>query len=145
MGLGKVFSREEKRVNLILYIGADPSHWLVLSKTLIARGFIVEVARDGLEGVRKARALQPDLILMDLFLARMDSLDVITQLKGCACTWDIPTIFMSAWPNHYSRWLAQETGAQGVIAKPFRGEEVMGVIRKYLPQRTGRFPASVAN
>ena len=132
-------------MNVILYIGADPSQWLVLSKTLISRGFIIEVARDGLEGVRKARALQPDLILMDLFLARMDSLDVITQLKGCACTWDIPTIFMSAWPNHYSRWLAQETGAQGVIAKPFGGEEVMGIIHKYLPRRAGRLPASVAN
>ena len=90
-------------MNVILYIGADPSHWLVLSKTLISQGFIIEVARDGLEGVRKARALQPDLILMDLFLARMDSLDVIRQLKGCALTWDIPTIFMSAWPPDYSR------------------------------------------
>ena len=132
-------------MNLILYIGADPSHWLVLSKTLIARGFTIEVARDGLEGVRKARALQPDLILMDLFLARMDSLDVITQLKGCALTRDIPTIFVSAWPNHYSRWLAQETGAQGVIAKPFEGEEVMGIIRKHLPRPSGPIPVSIAN
>jgi two-component system alkaline phosphatase synthesis response regulator PhoP len=132
-------------VNVILYIGADPSHWLVLSKTLISRGFIIEVARDGLEGVRKARALQPDLILMDLFLVRMDSLDVIRQLKGCALTWDIPTIFVSAWPPDYSRWLARETGVQGVIAKPFGGEEILGIIRKYLPRRTGRFPASVVN
>ena len=145
MGPGKAFSREERRVNVILYIGADPSQWLVLSKTLISRGFIVEVARDGLEGVRKARALQPDLILMDMFLPRMDSLDVITQLKGCTCTWDIPTIFMSAWPSDYPRWLAQETGAQGVIAKPFGGEEVMGIIRKFLPRRAGRLPVSVAN
>lgn len=132
-------------MNVILYIGADPSHWLVLSKTLIARGFIIEVARDGLEGVRKARALQPDLILMDLFLARMDSLDVIRQLKGCALTSDIPTIFMSDWPSDYSRWLAQETGAQGVIAKPFGGDEVMHIIRKYLPRPSGPLPVSIAN
>ena len=132
-------------MNLILYIGADPSQWLVLSKTLISRGFIIEVARDGLEGVRKARALQPDLILMDLFLARMDSLDVIRQLKGCALTWDIPTIFMSAWPPDTSRWLARETGAQGVIAKPFGGEEIIGIVHKHLPRRTGRLPVSIAN
>jgi two-component system alkaline phosphatase synthesis response regulator PhoP len=130
---------------VILYIGADPSPWLVLNKTLISRGFLIEVARDGLEGVRKARALQPDLILMDLFLVRMDSLDVINQLKGCALTWDIPTIFVSAWPPAYSLWLAKATGAQGVLAKPFGGEEILGVIRKYLPRRSDVYPVSVVN
>ena len=130
---------------LILYISNDPSSWPVLVKSLTSRGFVVEVARDGLEGVKKARELQPDLILMDLYLPRMDGLDVIHQLKSCSLTWDIPTIFLSVFPAHYSRWLADETGAQGYIPKPFGVEEVMDVIRRYLPRRPGLFSTAAVN
>lgn len=130
---------------LILTMVHDQSYRLVLNKLLTSQGFVVAVARDGLQGVKKARELQPDLILLDLYLPRMDGLDVIAQLKGCSLTWDIPIIFMSALPEDCSYWLLQETGVEGFIPKPFRTEELIEAVQKNLPRCAGRVSTSIVH
>jgi DNA-binding response OmpR family regulator len=104
----------------------------MLSKFLTAQGFVVVTAGDGLEGIQKARATRPDLILMDLQLPRMDGLDVVTQLKGDALTRDIPIIFVSILPPDCAHLLVQETGVQGSIVKPFQVRELLELIQNTL-------------
>ncbi len=120
-------------MNVILYIEGDRSYQLMLSKLLISHGSVVVTATDGLDGVKKARELRPDMILMDLQLPRMDGLDVIMQLKGYSLTRGIPIVFVSALPTDYARQLVQETGAQDSVLKPFHATELLEVIQKNLP------------
>lgn len=117
----------------VLYIDSDQSYRRLLKACLAAHNFEVDMAKDGLEGVKKARELRPDLILMDLYLPRMDSLEVIEQLKCSSLTWDIPIVLVSKLPAHRCYQFVKVAGAQGYVAKPFKTEELIKTIRKNLP------------
>jgi two-component system alkaline phosphatase synthesis response regulator PhoP len=119
----------------ILYIDDDEQYaWMI--KTLLGkRGFIVETACDGLEGMRKARQLQPDLILLDMYLPRIDGLEVVEQLRSESPTRHIPIVVMSALPTHSSRKLLQGVDVQDVVSKPFQLEELLNTVSRNLAKR----------
>jgi CheY-like chemotaxis protein len=118
----------------ILYVEDDPEHCLLVGKLLNSRGFIVEMARDGLEGVAKAQELRPDLILLDLYLPRLDGFGVMKQLKEDPITSSIPIVVISAWPTGDNRQRVQNAGARGFVAKPFKVNELLDLIQDSLPQ-----------
>jgi DNA-binding response OmpR family regulator len=120
-------------MTLILCIDGDRYSSASLARFLTVGGFWVALAADGLDGVKKARALQPDLILLDLCLRRLDGLEVIKQLRGCSLTWEIPIILMSLFPAESSRVLVEQTGVQGFISKPLQADELVEVLEKQLP------------
>jgi CheY-like chemotaxis protein len=117
---------------LILCIEDDQFHRHQVSQLLSSRGFSVEEAGDGLEGLQKALTLRPDLILMNLTLPRIDGLEVIAQLRGTSRTRDLPIVLMSKLPPSLTDRLAEETGVQGFVGKPVRREELMDTIQKSL-------------
>lgn len=118
----------------ILYVEDDPEHCLLVGKLLNSRGFIVEIARDGLEGVAKAQELRPDLILLDLYLPRLDGFGVMKQLKEDPITSSIPIVVISAWPTGDNRQRVQNAGARGFVAKPFKVNELLDLIQGSLSQ-----------
>jgi CheY-like chemotaxis protein len=103
----------------VLYVEDDAEHCLMLSNILTSQGFTVETARNGLEGVEKARVWHPDVILLDLLLPHMDGFGVMVSLKEDPTTQNIPIHVISAWPTADNRKRVQEAGAQSFIAKPF--------------------------
>jgi CheY-like chemotaxis protein len=120
----------------VLYIDGDCSRGQVLRKFLTSFSYEVHLAEDGLEGIKKARALQPDLILLDLHVPRMDYLEVITQLRGSRRTWDIPIIFVSDLPAQHACRLVQVAGARDFITKPFRARQLIQVLTRNLARVT---------
>lgn len=118
----------------VLYVEDDTEHCLMLSSLLTSQGFAVETARNGLEGIEKARNWEPDVILLDLLLPLMDGFGVMNSLKEDATTQDIPIIVISAWPTADNRKRVREAGAQNFITKPFHTEELVNTIRESLPQ-----------
>jgi CheY-like chemotaxis protein len=121
-------------MNRVLYVEDDAEHCLMLSNILTSQGFTVETARNGLEGVEKARVWQPDVILLDLLLPHMDGFGVMVSLKEDPTTQNIPILVISAWPTADNRKRVQVAGAQGFIAKPFQTQELVNAIRESLPQ-----------
>jgi CheY-like chemotaxis protein len=124
---------ENKLMSVILCIESDENQRLMLNKLLASPDFRIVMARDGLEGMAKARLLRPDMILIDLELPHMDGLAVITQLKMYSPTRNIPIIFISDLPADYSSQLVQDTGVQGFIVKPVVSRELLEIIQKHLP------------
>jgi CheY-like chemotaxis protein len=118
----------------VLYVEDDAEHCLMVSSILTSQGFTVETAVNGLQGVDKARAWQPDVILLDLLLPRLDGFGVINYLKEDPTTQGIPIIVISAWPTTDNRRRVREAGARGFIAKPFQATELVNFIRETLPQ-----------
>jgi two-component system sensor histidine kinase/response regulator len=118
----------------VLYIEDDTEHGLMVSQLLTSRGFTVETARDGLEGVEKVRKWQPDVILLDLLLPHLDGFGVMNNLKQDPETQNIPIIVISAWPTADNRRRVKEAGAQTFIAKPFKADELVNSIQDSLPQ-----------
>jgi two-component system OmpR family response regulator len=130
-------------MSTILFIDDDADYAMMLNALLRLHGYVVITAQDGLEGVRKAREVQPDLILLDYYLPPTGGMSVVKELKGRSRTGKIPVVVMSALPVSHSQQLVQEADIKDFISKPFRVEDLIGTIRKYLTSR-GELQASVS-
>jgi len=116
----------------ILCIEDDADHRLMVHTILLAQGFTIALARNGDEGVALAKAIRPDLILLDLYMPRMDGFGVMKSLKADPLTHSIPIIVVSAWlgGDHFQR--ALEAGAIDIVAKPYDPEALAVLIQKHL-------------
>ncbi|MES2008434.1 MAG: response regulator [Pseudomonadota bacterium] len=108
----------------ILVVDDQPSDRSLLADFLGQQGFRVYMASDGLDGVNKARASRPDLILMDISMPRCDGMAACRQLKADPATRDIPVIFLTASGHPEERVAGLEAGAIDYITKPFHFDEV---------------------
>jgi CheY-like chemotaxis protein len=85
---------------------------------LTSWGFAVTAARDGWEAVEKAQRNKPDLILMDLWMPRLDGLQAIQRLKDNPSTVDVPIIALSAQLECPNPQAVLAAGAEAFIPKP---------------------------
>src|SRR5712664_4225557 len=109
----------------VLVVEDEPEVAAVVSEILRSR-YRVDVARDGAEGVAKARGLHPDLIVMDVFLPKLDGLDAAVALKSSSDTADIPVILLSAHQGVADKVRALSLGAVDYMSKPFQALELLG-------------------
>ena len=121
-------------MSTILYIEDDLELRTMVHRMLTTHGFNVETAEDGLDGVGKALEVKPDLILLDIYLPRLDGFGVLQRLKGDPDTWDIPVIAISAWPTGDNRRRVQEAGAIDFVAKPFQLDSLISLLQGHLPE-----------
>jgi CheY-like chemotaxis protein len=80
---------------LILVIEDDPKALELLRIYLSEAGYRVEAAKDGEEGLEKAKQLAPAAVILDVLLPRVDGWDFLTKVKADAATRDIPVIITS--------------------------------------------------
>jgi two-component system OmpR family response regulator len=94
-------------------------------------------AGDGEEGLAKATAHKPDLVILDINMPRMDGLEVCRRLKAVE---DVPVLFLSSRDDEFDRVLGIELGADDYVTKPFSPREVVARVAAIL-RRTARTPA----
>lgn len=87
---------------------------------LEASGYEVISAYDGQEGLNKAREENPDLIILDLMLPRLDGYKVCRMLKFDDKYKNIPIVIFTGRAQEEDEKLGYETGANAYIVKPFR-------------------------
>ncbi len=102
-----------------------------------AGGFTVISAHDGAEGVKKARAEVPALIVLDLMLPRMPGLEVCKVLKTDSLTSHIPIIMLTAKAEEVDRIVGLEFGADDYVTKPFSPREMLLRIKAILRRGAG--------
>ncbi|HET8542661.1 MAG TPA: response regulator [Anaeromyxobacter sp.] len=112
---------------LVLAVDDEPEIRTLVQKTLVGKGYEVELAADGQEALEKADALVPDLILLDAMLPKVHGFEACRRIKANARTRHVPVIMMTAI---YRGWRfaqdARETyGAVDYIEKPFRLEDLL--------------------
>lgn len=102
-------------------------------------GFILEksghqviTARDGLEGITRAREEKPDLILVDIRLPVMDGYEVTRRLRELPEFKDVPIIAVTAYAMKGDEEKTLEAGCDGYITKPIIPEEFIKVVNSYL-------------
>ena len=115
----------------VLIVDDDPDQHTVCGVFLEHSGYRVLHAFDGEEGVRMAREQQPDLVLMDIRMGRMDGVAARRALADDPGTASIPVVAVSAdvllWPER--RVLAE--GFAGHIAKPCNLERIRGLVHVF--------------
>jgi DNA-binding response OmpR family regulator len=100
----------------------------VLEFGLQARGYEVLSAADGQEGLKKAREVKPDIILLDLMLPKLDGYKVCRLLKFDERYKHIPIIILSARTQEGDQALALEMGANRFVTKPYEFSEILSHI-----------------
>ena len=126
----------------ILYVEDHPAQRDIMAQMLELSGYQVAVASDGIEGVELAHSWNPDLILMDLRMPRMDGFEAIKVLRSEPATAGIPIIAISAWASAKHKDRALEAGADEHFTKPVDLSRLIETINRYLarsaPSRTPR-------
>lgn len=104
----------------------------MLSRRLKKKGFEVEIAVDGQEGVDKASTVNPDLILMDLSLPVLDGWGATKAIKSNSTTANIPVIALTAHAMAGDREKALEAGADEYDTKPIDLKRLLSKINSFL-------------
>jgi CheY-like chemotaxis protein len=104
----------------------------MLSRRLTKRGYEIEIAVDGGEGVEKARNGSPDLILMDMSLPVKNGWDATRELKADEATRGIPVISLTAHAMSGDREKALEAGCDEFETKPVNLPDLIEKIEKLL-------------
>jgi DNA-binding response OmpR family regulator len=88
-------------------------------------GYRVVSAADGAEGLEQARAENPDIIILDIMMPRMNGLEALVALKGDATTQGIPVILLSAKAQAGDVQAGLDRGADAYVTKPFDPLELL--------------------
>ena len=126
----------------VLVIEDEESFIEALVVGLKREGFVVTVARDGVEGLELFDRARPDLILLDLWLPKKSGIDVCREIRGRS---RVPIIMVTAKSSEIDTVVGLEVGADDYVTKPFRLRELVARMRAVMrraprsdePEETG--------
>jgi two-component system response regulator RegX3 len=113
----------------ILVVEDEQSYREALQAGLGKEGFLVELAEDGLDGLRQFAARPPDLVLLDVLLPGLSGTEVCRRMKALA---PVPVIMVSALDAEVDIVLGLELGAADYVTKPYRLRELVARIQAVL-------------
>ncbi len=116
----------------ILYIEDDPVSQAVISKLVEKMGHAITSAKSSEEGLERAYAEKPDLILMDIHLPGLDGYEATIKLKNSESLKDIPIIAITSNNNPSDRQQAYISGCTGFLTKPVDFEAFSTYLTKFL-------------
>lgn len=102
---------------------------------LEAAGFKVESATNGEDGIAQARALTPDLILLDVMMPGIDGWETLTRLKSDSGTSGVPVVIFTAREHSRGHQKSTEMGAADYFRKPFEPDELIELVEKHVGQQ----------
>jgi two-component system cell cycle response regulator DivK len=120
----------------ILVVEDNQDNREMVVKVLKFNGYEVIEAVDGEEGIEKAKTEAPALILLDIYLPKMDGYEVAKRLKGDKGLRDIPVIALTAHAMKGNREQALAAGCDGYISKPIDIRELPKQIEQFLRPNT---------
>jgi DNA-binding response OmpR family regulator len=122
----------------ILVVDDEPDLVELIDANLTAAGFDVLMTDNGATALQQARALQPQLILLDVMLPELDGLEVCKLLRHDPATGSIPIIMLTARAAEIDRVVGLELGADDYITKPFSMRELVLRVKKLLQRQPAR-------
>ncbi|HEX9104909.1 MAG TPA: response regulator, partial [Polyangia bacterium] len=107
----------------------SPTILKVVQLVLTKAGFSVDTATDGEEGIARAAARRPDLILLDFVMPKMNGYQVCRALAESEALKDVPVVLMSAKGDQVGERFVKVMGIVDYITKPFSPEAITAVVQ----------------
>ena len=124
----------------MLVVEDDEEIAQVLQRSLRLEGYEVRIAGDGEAALDQSSAFNPDLVILDLGLPKLDGIEVARRLRA---TDDVPILMLTARDALEARVEGLDAGADDYLVKPFERQELLARLRALLRRRPPRGSASV--
>ena len=124
----------------VLVVEDDEEIAQVLQRSLRLEGYEVRVAGDGESALDQSAAFNPDLVILDLGLPKLDGMEVARRLRSAD---DVPILMLTARDALEARVEGLDAGADDYLVKPFERQELLARLRALLRRRPPRGSASV--
>jgi len=128
------------RKTRILIVEDEPAMVAGLRDNFEYEGYDVISAADGVSGLERALADDPDLVVLDVMMPRMSGLDVCKQLKSRKPS--LPIIMLTARGQEIDKVVGLELGADDYVTKPFSIRELMARVKAVLRRASSPAPAA---
>lgn len=102
----------------------------LLDQTLSGAGFAVELAEDGVDGLSKLENANPDLVITDINMPRLDGFGVIKGIRGQEKYRALPILVLTTETGDELKAKARAAGATGWIVKPFHESKLVAAINR---------------
>jgi two-component system, OmpR family, response regulator MprA len=124
----------------VLVVEDDEEIALVLQRSLRLEGYEVRIVGDGETALDQSAAFNPDLVILDLGLPKLDGIEVARRLRSAD---DVPILMLTARDALESRVEGLDSGADDYLVKPFERQELLARLRALLRRRPPRGAASL--
>jgi two-component system response regulator MprA len=124
----------------VLVVEDDEEIAQVLQRSLRLEGYEVRIAGDGEAALDQSAAFNPDLVILDLGLPKLDGIEVARRLRSSD---DVPILMLTARDALESRVEGLDSGADDYLVKPFERQELLARLRALLRRRPPRGTASL--
>ncbi|AUA12232.1 response regulator [Streptomyces sp. SID8382] len=114
----------------ILIVDDEPAVREALHRSLVFEGYATETAVDGLDALAKVGSYDPELIVLDVLMPRMDGLTAARRLRATGVT--LPILMLTARDTVGDRVTGLDAGADDYLVKPFELDELLARIRALL-------------
>jgi len=116
----------------VLVIDDEPDVRSLLRELLTDRGYRVEEANDGADGLRVLYDKHPDLVLLDLTMPEMDGWRTLERIRELS---DVPVLILTSRDGELEKVRGLRAGADDYVVKPFSGEELVARVEALLRRR----------
>jgi two-component system, OmpR family, response regulator MprA len=130
----------ESMIGRVLVVEDDEEIADVLRRSLRQEGHEVRTALDGEDALAAAADFQPDLVVLDLGLPKLDGVDVCRRLREAG---DVPILILTARTETEDRVRGLDAGADDYLVKPFERAELLARLRALMRRRPPRGSASL--
>jgi DNA-binding response OmpR family regulator len=113
----------------------DSNTILMMEKMILTKGpYTMVTASNGEEAVAKAESENPDLILRDVVMPKMDGFEAVRRIRRMAAVAAVPIIMVTTRGEEHNIEAGYEAGCTDYVTKPIDGLELMAKLRNYLGQ-----------
>lgn len=113
-------------------IADDDSSVLYSVRRVLGEHYNVIEANDGNEAVNLAKSHRPDIILMDIMMPEKGGYTATSEIKANESTKAIPIVMLTGVGFELNKKLAENVGASGYITKPFKPQELLDTVNKFV-------------
>jgi DNA-binding response OmpR family regulator len=132
----KAKSADKSCVNKkILIVDDDPVIRVLIEEYLTNQGYDVRVVADGIECLSEIPGFDPDLVVLDLIMPRMNGVEVLKNLRSNPDTSRLPVLMLSANTDTEAVTDSHHVNANRYLQKPFNLREVLDAVESLSPDR----------